>query len=125
MRKKILVIDDDDDILFLIKNIIQNENYIIETSNNSTDALKKVQFNQYDLIIIDMHMPKLSGVKLCHILSNQFAILAMSSDQSVETRSKILGTYDGFLEKKDLKEKIESSISMAINRRKLKDEVAV
>lgn len=60
----ILVIDDEEDICTLIKNALSKQGYNIETRNTavdiSIDAIRK-----FDLILIDVMMPKIDGFTLC------------------------------------------------------------
>ena len=56
---KILLIDDKPDITFTIKNILDENDFKVETFNDSIIALKFYKINFYDLIILDIKMPKM------------------------------------------------------------------
>jgi PAS domain S-box-containing protein len=62
--KKVLVIDDELDILNLVRNILEKEGLDVETVSNGELALNKLKKNFYDLIIIDLKMPGLTGIGL-------------------------------------------------------------
>ena len=61
---KILLIDDKPDITFTIKNILDENDFKVETFNDPITALKSYKSNVYDLIILDIKMPKMDGFQL-------------------------------------------------------------
>ncbi len=63
MEKKgnILVIDDEIDILITLQDLLEEEGYKVEIEHNPEEAVKKAQEKDYDLIISDLKMPKMSG----------------------------------------------------------------
>lgn len=64
-KKKILVVDDSDTMRNLIVFSLSNiPNVAITASNNGLDALKKIQSEQFDIILTDINMPLMDGLKL-------------------------------------------------------------
>ena len=61
MTKKILVIDDESDVTFTIKNILEDDGFVVDTFNDPILALNYYKVNLYDLIILDIKMPKMDG----------------------------------------------------------------
>lgn len=59
--KKILVVDDNKDFNDVVKEILELENYIVEQSFDGKDAFKKVIKNKYDLVLMDLKMPLMTG----------------------------------------------------------------
>lgn len=59
--KKILIVDDNKDFNDVVKEILEIDNYFIEQSYNGKDAFKKVIKNNYDLVLMDLKMPLMSG----------------------------------------------------------------
>ena len=59
----ILVVDDDDGIRSLVKKYLEENNYLVTTSNNAEDATKKIKIIEFDLIILDIMMPGKSGLE--------------------------------------------------------------
>ena len=53
----ILVVDDDDRIRGLLKEYLNESNFIVSTSENSENAKIKIKNFKYDLIILDVMMP--------------------------------------------------------------------
>ena len=64
MAKKILLVDDEPDITFTIKNILEDNGFYIDTFTDPIKALKSYRINFYDLIILDIKMPKMNGFQL-------------------------------------------------------------
>lgn len=59
--KKILVVDDEPDIHSVVKAILLKRGYDIQTAFDGEEALQKLSAEKYDLIILDVLMPKLDG----------------------------------------------------------------
>tara|TARA_B100002052_G_scaffold218914_1_gene200920 strand:- start:1003 stop:1680 length:678 start_codon:yes stop_codon:yes gene_type:complete len=62
-KAHILVVDDDDGIRELVKQFLNQNNYLVTTAKNSEDALKKVKIVKFDLIVLDIMMPGKSGLE--------------------------------------------------------------
>lgn len=62
---KILVVDDDKDISELIALILKREQMEVVIKNDSTEALEILNKEHFDLILLDIMMPNLSGIELC------------------------------------------------------------
>lgn len=62
--KKILVVDDEPDITSSIKNGLQRKGFEVDTYNDPTDALSNFKPDTYDLLLIDIRMPKMNGFEL-------------------------------------------------------------
>ena len=59
----ILVVDDDDGIRSLVRQYLNENNYLITTANNAEDANEKIKIIQFDLIILDIMMPGKNGLE--------------------------------------------------------------
>src|SRR5215213_11628126 len=64
MTKKVLLIDDEPDITYTIKNILEDNGFKVDSFNHPTIALKSHRSNFYDLIVLDIKMPKMDGFEL-------------------------------------------------------------
>ena len=58
----ILVVDDDDGIRSLVKKYLNENNYLVTTSDSAEDAADKIKTIEFDLIILDVMMPGKSGL---------------------------------------------------------------
>ena len=62
-KAHILVVDDDDGIRELVKQFLNQNNYLVTTAKSSEDALDKVKIIKFDLIVLDIMMPGKSGLE--------------------------------------------------------------
>ena len=60
-KSHILIVDDDPDMLQLLQYTMQFAGYDVSTTNSGEDAIKKVKHDKYDLMILDLMMPDISG----------------------------------------------------------------
>jgi CheY-like chemotaxis protein len=62
--KKILLVDNEADITYALENGLENYGYSIYSFNDSMLALNSYKSNFYDLVILDIKMPKMDGFEL-------------------------------------------------------------
>jgi len=58
----ILVVDDDDGIRMLVKKYLNENNFLVTTSESAEDAFQKIEIIKFDLIVLDIMMPGKSGL---------------------------------------------------------------
>ena len=61
---KILHVDDEGDTLKVVKIILEKEGYEVDSVRQGAEALEKIKENGYDLLILDIMMPDMSGWEL-------------------------------------------------------------
>ena len=66
--KKILVVEDEKDIQNIIKAFLENAEYKVETADDGLDAINLIQKNNYDLILLDIMLPKIDGFTVCEMI---------------------------------------------------------
>jgi two-component system phosphate regulon response regulator OmpR len=59
----ILVVDDDDGIRMLVKKYLNENNFLVTTSESAEDASQKIEIVKFDLIVLDIMMPGKSGLE--------------------------------------------------------------
>src|SRR5919206_438192 len=64
-KKKILLVDDERDICLSYQIVLQDAGYECISYTDSVQALQEFRPNYYDLVILDIRMPKLDGFALC------------------------------------------------------------
>lgn len=64
-KKRILIVDDDDEIRELLEFDIKASGYFVDTAKDGLEGLSKVLNNTYDLVILDVMMPKMNGFDVC------------------------------------------------------------
>ena len=60
----ILVVEDEPEQLELITTVLEGERYVVDKATDGQDALSKIEVRDYDLVIIDLDLPVLSGQEL-------------------------------------------------------------
>jgi len=70
MTKKVLAVDDDPDIVTSVETVIEETGCIPLTAKNGEEGLTKVKEEKPDLVIMDVLMPKQSGIKMYRELKN-------------------------------------------------------
>lgn len=63
-NKKIMVVDDEQNIREIISEFLQEVGYTVSVAVDGLDALDKISYEQYDLYIIDVYMPRMGGLDL-------------------------------------------------------------
>ena len=63
--KRILIVDDDDEIRDLLEFDVSQSGYFVDTASDGKEGLQKALNNSYDLILLDVMMPKMNGFDVC------------------------------------------------------------
>jgi len=66
----ILIIDDEAPILKLLSKVLSREGYRIDTAENGEEGIKKIESNDYNLILTDIKMPGISGEQVAILLKD-------------------------------------------------------
>lgn len=125
--KKVLIVDDEADILEIISYNLIKEGYEIITAKNGIEALEKVRPFKPNLVILDIMMPKMSGVEVCKILRSKpeyndtlIIFLTALNDESSQIKGLETGADDYI--SKPISPKVLVSRVNAIFRRLNKEE---
>jgi CheY-like chemotaxis protein len=113
MVKEILIIDDEQEDLDNTKKILEKEDYIVETATDGAQALDKLTGNGFDLVLIDIRMPTLSGYDLLRLLRERLNHKVKMIYVSIVPEKEVdMTDIDGFVQKpfssEDLLDKIKT-----------------
>jgi len=72
--KKVLVVDDDVDIRKVVSKLVEKSGYITIEAKNGVEGMGKVREDKPDLIILDILMPKESGIRMYRELKSEEAL---------------------------------------------------
>lgn len=71
---KILVVEDDLDIQELLQNFLQEVSYEVSVANDGIEAISLFNSNQFDLILLDIMLPKIDGFAVCELIRQKSTI---------------------------------------------------
>jgi len=98
---KVLIADDEPDILEILQYNLQNEGYEVVTARDGDEALEKAKRSQPDLVVLDMMMPRKTGMEVCRLLRTLPAFqetliifLTAVSDDGTQVRGLETGADD-------------------------------
>ncbi|HLT23671.1 MAG TPA: response regulator, partial [Ignavibacteria bacterium] len=125
---KILVVDDEQSIIDTLKLILNHDNYQVDGCLDGASALKQVKEESYDLILLDIKMPRMDGMEVLDKLMEMNpdeVVIMISGHGNIETAVEATkkGAYN-FLQKPlpDLQE-LKIIVRNAIEHKKSKDEL--
>lgn len=126
IKDKILIIDDEKGIRSSLKGILEDEGYSIKTANTGEDCLKLIEWQNFDLILLDIWLPEMDGIEVLKKIKKRDEnpqIVMISGHGTVETAVKAtkLGAYD-FLEKPLSLEKVVLTVKNALKQKRLEEE---
>ena len=89
-KKHILVVDDDDRIRNLLKDYLNDNNFLTSSAKDSNEALEKISVFEFDLIVLDVMMPGKSGFELTKEIKkdNDIPVILLTAKGEVENRIK-------------------------------------
>lgn len=101
---KILVVEDNEINMRVVLHMLRGMQYPqVDTANNGVDAIKKVENQEYDLILMDVHMPLMDGVQTTKLIRRRYPrtyVCAVSADVLLDGRRKCFDAgMNDFLEK--------------------------
>ncbi len=122
MSKKILVVDDEQSMRDTLQIMLEKEGFVVELAADGIEALEKFKREIYDLVLTDLKMPELDGIKLIEkILSlSQVPIIIMTAYATKDEAIKALNLGASFfIEKPFKKQELINFINRAIKMEEL------
>ncbi len=106
---KILVVEDDENIVIPIEEELDEQNYVVEIAYDGLAAKELLDVFDYDVIVLDVMLPKLDGISLCQQLRTngcQTPILMLTARDTIKDRVTGLnaGADDYLIKPFDLEE---------------------
>lgn len=114
---RILVVDDEPDILYLVEKMLKKEGYQTLSAENGDEALKKLETEKVDLILLDVMMPGLNGWETAKKIKENpalkdipVAMLTVKSSELDMERSFQYGGSDAHIPKPIVREKMLNTV---------------
>ena len=95
MSEQILIVDDEKEIADLIEVYLKNDGYTVHKFYNGTDALKCIESQNLDLVILDVMLPDVDGFRICQKIREQYFYPIIMLTAKVEDTDKIMGLTIG------------------------------
>jgi len=125
-KAHILVVDDDDGIRELVKEYLNQNNYLVTTSKSALDAEKKVKIIKFDLIVLDIMMPGKSGLEFTKenkaVISTPIILLTAKGEASERIEGLGIGA-DDYLPKPFEPKELILRINNILDKTKHKDTI--
>ena len=126
MFPSILIVDDEPSIVQSLSGLLADEGFEVITASNGYEALKTIDAESPDLVLLDIWMPGIDGIETLKEIKKNHAVLPViiiTGHGNVETAVKAtkLGAYD-LIEKPLNIDKVIVAINNALNFRRLEEE---
>ena len=89
--KNLLLIDDDKELVSLLAEFLSLENFHIETAYDGESGLQKALLNNYDLILLDCMMPRMTGLEMLELLRQKRETPVLMFTEQGDEIDKALG----------------------------------
>lgn len=119
MAHNILLVDDDSSIVDMLAGYLIKEGYAVTTAGNGEEGIIQFQNKKFDLLIVDIMMPKLDGIEMIKIIreSSPIPILIMSAkDNDIDKAIGLGFGADDYIAKPFSLIEITARIKAAIRR---------
>ncbi|MBN1688755.1 MAG: response regulator [Candidatus Omnitrophica bacterium] len=98
-EKKILVVDDEDDVRLFLQDFLNERNLAVEAAGNGEEALKKIEANPPDIVLLDIMMPGMDGLTCLEQIKKKHpkimvVMITALKDETRINRAKELGAHN-------------------------------
>jgi len=121
-KVKILIVDDEQVVCDLLHDELSERGYLCTSVLNSNEALSKLRTHYFDVALVDIKLPGISGVELLSKIRSQHhntEVIMITGITNIDTvvEAMRLGALDYIVKPFDI-DRVSSSISMALENRK-------
>ena len=95
MARKILIVDDEPLIVKGLKYSLEQDNYETDSAMDGEEALNKFFAGRYDLVLLDVMLPKVDGIEVCQRIREKSTVPIIMLTAKGEDMDKILGLEYG------------------------------
>ena len=92
MSKKILIVDDEPAMVEILKDTLEERGFMVITGSNGIEAVKKIEEENPDLVLLDIMMPGMNGYEVCKKVKGKpdtkFLIVVLSAISEPDSISK-------------------------------------
>ncbi|MBR3863819.1 MAG: response regulator transcription factor [Clostridia bacterium] len=118
--QKLLLVDDEEKIIEVLREYAEFEHYLVDSASNGMEAVQKCNENKYDLIIMDVMMPKLDGFSAVKEIKKKNDIPVIMLSARGEEYDKLFGFelgIDDYVVKPFSPKEVMARVSAVLKRR--------
>ena len=125
-KVRVLIVDDEINFSSVVSEELTNEGFYVEQASDGKDALKLLQQGEYDVVLLDINMPQLSGIDVLKKfqrddLPPEFIMITGYASVQTAIEAMKLGAYD-YITKPYRIEKLKTLIAKAWDKRRIRRE---
>lgn len=124
---QILIVEDEEKIANLLRKGLAEELYTVDIARDGEEALYKFEINEYDLIILDLMIPKINGIEVCRTIrktNTSLPILILTAKNIIEEKVTSLDAgADDYVTKPFSFAELSARVRALIRRNKKADPV--
>lgn len=93
-KYNVLIIDEEEQVLCVLKKLLQQKDYTVETSESATNAFEKVKSEKYHIVLIDIEMSEMDGLELLRKIKKYDPMTQIIMMTENSTMDKILSSFE-------------------------------
>ena len=127
MGKRILLVDDEPLILKGLKYTLEQEGYETESAMDGEEALAMFESGSFDLILLDVMLPKLDGIAVCQRIRERSDVPIIMLTAKDDVSDKVMGLdmgADDYVTKPFAIEELLARIRVALKKNRARDPVS-
>lgn len=86
--RRVLVVDDEENILTLLQEVLVDAGYQVDGAADGSDALEKVRNNSFDVMLVDLRLPRMDGMEVLRTaktLRPHLSVIMMTGDVNLQS----------------------------------------
>jgi CheY-like chemotaxis protein len=94
MKRSLLIVEDDSDLTSLLRAVLEDQGYEIETAANGLEALERVEQSLPSLILLDMKMPVMNGWEFARVFREKYdhrapIVVLTASEEAAQSAKEV------------------------------------
>jgi len=123
VQHNILIVDDEESFLKLVHSVLVDEGFAVETATDGSAAINLIQARAFDLILLDIKMPRVDGVEVLRFVKDNFIdtpviMVTGVNDIKIAVECMKLGAYS-YVTKPYSLDELRAVIDRALERKRL------
>lgn len=127
MNERIAIVEDEDDLRESLKTLLEREEFYVKDFKDGTDALVGIKEEEFDLLLLDWMIPRLSGIELLKIIRNDSnyntlaVIMVTAKTMEINIVNALNLGADDYIIKPFRREELLARVKAVLRRYKLKE----